>query len=130
MDSLSALPASFSPELKNFALPKSSLEGLKGVPYQELGNLGALPAPNAPLISAPSGPSGSSFENILGKLVNEVSGKQASAGAAVSGLLSGEKIPLHQAMLAAEEASLSFQLMVEVRNKLLDAYHEMMRMQI
>ena len=37
---------------------------------------------------------------------------------------------LHQAMIAMEEASVSFQLMVEVRNKLLESYQELMRMQI
>jgi flagellar hook-basal body complex protein FliE len=45
-------------------------------------------------------------------------------------VLSGQNIPLHQAMLSVEEASVSFQLMVEVRNKLLDSYQELMRMQI
>jgi len=42
----------------------------------------------------------------------------------------GEPIPLHQAVIAMEEASVSFQLMVEVRNKLLEAYQELMRLQI
>lgn len=130
MDSISALSGSFSPDLRNFALPQASVQGLKGVPYQELGNLGSLPAPGAPLLPAPTGGSGGSFDNILGRLVNEVSGKQAAASSAVAGLLSGEKIPLHRAMLASEEASLSFHLMVEVRNKLLEAYHELMRMQV
>lgn len=130
MDSISALSGSFSPDLRNFALPQASVQGLKGVPYQELGNLGSLPAPGAPLMAAPTGGSGGTFDNILGRLVHEVSGKQAAASSAVAGLLSGEKIPLHRAMLASEEASLSFHLMVEVRNKLLDAYHELMRMQV
>ena len=37
---------------------------------------------------------------------------------------------MHQAMIAMEEASVSFQLMAEVRNKLLESYQELMRMQI
>ena len=45
-------------------------------------------------------------------------------------MLSGENVPLHQVMIATEEASVSFQLMVEVRNKLLEAYQELMRMQV
>ena len=44
--------------------------------------------------------------------------------------LAGQNVPLHQAMIAMEEASVSFQLMVEVRNKLLESYQELMRMQI
>ena len=72
----------------------------------------------------------SSFGNVLGRLINEVGDKQSAAGEAVSGVLSGQNVSLHQAMIAMEEASVSFQLMVEVRNKLLDSYQELMRMQI
>jgi flagellar hook-basal body complex protein FliE len=46
------------------------------------------------------------------------------------GVMSGQGVPLHQAMIAAEEASVSFQLMVEVRNRLLESYQELMRMQV
>ena len=70
------------------------------------------------------------FGQLLGQMVSEVSGKQAAAGDAVSGLLAGQNVPLHRAMIAMEEASVSFQLMVEVRNKLLESYQELMRMQI
>ena len=70
------------------------------------------------------------FEKIVTGLVGDVSAKQAAAGDAVSGLLSGQNVSLHQTMIAMEEASISFQLMVEVRNKLLESYQELMRMQI
>ena len=77
-----------------------------------------------------SSSSASSFGNLFGRLVQDVSDKQAAAGEAVSGLVSGKNVPLHRAMIAMEEASVSFQLMVEVRNKLLESYQELMRMQI
>jgi flagellar hook-basal body complex protein FliE len=48
----------------------------------------------------------------------------------VNGVLSGQNVSLHQTMIAMEEASISFQLMVEVRNKLLESYQELMRMQV
>jgi flagellar hook-basal body complex protein FliE len=73
---------------------------------------------------------GASFGQMLGSMVNDVSARQSAASDAVSGLLSGGNVPLHQAMIAMEEASVSFQLMVEVRNKLLESYQELMRMQI
>ena len=73
---------------------------------------------------------GRAFSDFLGEMVRDVNGKQAAAGSAVEGVLSGENVPLHQAVLAVEEASVSFQLMVEVRNKLLESYQELMRMQI
>ena len=73
---------------------------------------------------------GESFGNVLGKLISDVNTKQNAATAAVDGLQSGQGVPLHQAVIAMEEANVSFQLMVEVRNKLLDSYQELMRMQI
>jgi flagellar hook-basal body complex protein FliE len=74
--------------------------------------------------------SGAHFENLLGDFVNDVAQKQAAAGGAVSGLLSGQNVSLHQAMISMEEANVSFQMMVEVRNRLLDGYQELMRMQV
>jgi flagellar hook-basal body complex protein FliE len=71
-----------------------------------------------------------SFDNVLTRLVNEVDARQTAAGDSVRGLLAGENVSLHQAMIASEEAGISFQLMVEIRNKLLESYQEMMRMQI
>ena len=71
-----------------------------------------------------------SFANVLGQFVTEVNDKQGMASEAVNGLLAGQNVSLHQAMIAMEEASVSFQLMVEVRNKLLESYQELMRMQI
>src|SRR5438132_13865758 len=73
---------------------------------------------------------GRAFSDFLGEMVHDVNAKQAAANHAVEGVLSGQNVPLHQAMLSVEEASVSFQLMVEVRNKLLDSYQELMRMQI
>lgn len=72
----------------------------------------------------------SSFGGLLGKLVGEVSAKQSDAASAVRSMLAGDQVPLHHAMIAMEEANVSFQLMVEVRNKLLESYQELMRMQI
>ena len=78
----------------------------------------------------PSAGGTDSFGSVLGQMVSEVNAKQFEASRAVGGLLSGQGVPLHQAVIASEEASISFQLMVEVRNKLLDSYQELMRMQI
>jgi len=78
----------------------------------------------------PGQSTGDSFGSVLGKLVSDVNAKQNAASAAVDGLQSGSGVPLHQAVIAMEEANVSFQLMVEVRNKLLDSYQELMRMQI
>ena len=76
-----------------------------------------------------TGNAGSAFSEMVGKLVSDVSVKQAQAGQAWQGVLSGQGVPLHQAVIASEEAAVSFQLMVEVRNKLLESFQELMRMQ-
>lgn len=75
-------------------------------------------------------PASDSFAGMLGKMVSDVNAKQNAAGQSVAALQAGQGVPLHQAVIAMEEASVSFQLMVEVRNKLLESYQEIMRMQI
>lgn len=87
-------------------------------------------APAPGVSGQPAGPHDVGFDKMLGTFVREVNAKQMAAGDAVTGLLSGQKVPLHQAMIAMEEASVSFQLMVQVRNKLLEGYQELMRMQV
>ncbi len=72
----------------------------------------------------------SSFSSMLGQMVSDINAQQLNASQTVNALQSGQKVPLHQAVIAMEEASVSFQLMVEVRNKLLESYQEIMRMQI
>ena len=78
----------------------------------------------------PAQPAGESFSSVLGRMVEEVSAQQGAANNAVAALQSGQNVSLHQAVIAMEEANLSFQLMVEVRNKLLESYQELMRMQV
>lgn len=75
-------------------------------------------------------PAGGSFASMLGQMVSDVNAQQTASTQAVSALQSGQNVPLHQAVIAMEEANVSFQLMVEVRNRLMDAYQEVMRMQI
>jgi flagellar hook-basal body complex protein FliE len=75
-------------------------------------------------------PAGNSFASMLGQFVSDVNAQQAASAQTVSALQSGENVPLHQAVIAMQEANVSFQLMVEVRNRLLDSYQEIMRMQV
>jgi flagellar hook-basal body complex protein FliE len=98
----------------------------KTIPFTELEKLSPGILPNA----VSSAPAASNFESIVGGLVHDVAAKQTAASESVHGLLSGQNVSLHQTMIAMEEASVSFQLMVEVRNRLLESYQELMRMQI
>ena len=93
-----------------------------------MGNVGAADGAAA-LRSMPAlgGGSGDSFSNVLGNFIKEVNQKQVDASQTMQ---SSGNVSLHQVVIAMEEASVSFQLMVEVRNKLLESYQELMRMQI
>jgi flagellar hook-basal body complex protein FliE len=114
--------------------PVISSYGLQ--PLSRVGSTDVSNEVQAPLSSTesaeirPTQGSGESFSNILGRMVQEVNAKQGVASDAVAALQSGQNVSLHQAVIAMEEANVSFQLMVEVRNKLLDSYQELMRMQI
>jgi flagellar hook-basal body complex protein FliE len=134
MDALSALKMVTTPPaggLSANSMQDLAASATKSIPTAELQQLSSINS-DSPLQTsgAVSAGSGASFENMLGGLVNDVAQKQASAGSAVTGLLSGQNVSLHQAMISMEEANVSFQMMVEVRNRLLDSYQELMRMQI
>jgi flagellar hook-basal body complex protein FliE len=125
MNPLSAIRLPVGPEMLRAAAPANLAPS--AIPQYEFGQLASG---NTPPPSGVSSARGASFANTLDHMVADVSGKQAAASEAVSGLMSGQGVPLHQAMIAMEEASVSFQLMVEVRNKLLESYQELMRMQV
>ena len=78
----------------------------------------------------PVPPSGDSFATMLGRMVSDVNAQQTNATQTVGALQGGQNVPLHQAVISMEEANVSFQLMVEVRNRLLESYQELMRMQV
>lgn len=71
-----------------------------------------------------------SFSNILERAVHEVDAKMHTAETEKTKLLTGETNNVHQSMIAVQESSVAFSLMVEVRNKLVDSYQELMRMQV
>lgn len=61
---------------------------------------------------------------------DQVAGKLNAAAGDLQDLAAGRQDNLHHVMLSLEEAKLSFQLLVQVRNKMLEAYQDLMRMQI
>ncbi len=96
-----------------------------------LQDLPQLADPNLALAATrQTGDAGAGLSQLIGNLAQSVSQKSQEAGNAVSAMMSGQDVPIHQAMIAIQESSVSFQLMVEVRNKLLESYQEMMRMQV
>ncbi len=72
---------------------------------------------------------GSDFKKILSNSIQEVNKLQTEANESVQGMVLG-KTDIHTAMIDMEKAGISFRLMMQVRNKMLSAYEEVMRMQI
>jgi len=75
-------------------------------------------------------PSGEGFGKMLDGLVSTVDSKQMQADSLTKRVLLGDTDQLHQSVIAMQEASVSLSLMVQVRNKLVDSYQELMRMQV
>ena len=71
-----------------------------------------------------------SFGQTLERAMADVNALQNEAGKAVDKMVVGETVDLHEVMVAVEKAKTSFDLLMEIRNKALDAYREIMRMQV
>ncbi len=70
------------------------------------------------------------FSKVLESSISEVNGLQENAQKAMSDMATGEVKDLHQAAIAIDKAELSMKMMLEVRNKALNAYKEISRTQI
>ena len=70
------------------------------------------------------------FGDLLKKAVESVNAMQHDAGRLQEAVANGENVNIHQAVIAGEKAGLSFKLLMQVRNKMIDAYQEIMRMQV
>src|SRR5690242_5584210 len=97
--------------------------------------IGSLPVPaasdagaGAPGAGAPGGKA--SFGAVLKDSLAQVNSLQHEADAAIQSLATGGTATLHDTMLAVEKAELSFRLMMQVRNKIVEAYQEVLRMQV
>jgi flagellar hook-basal body complex protein FliE len=72
---------------------------------------------------------GGKFFETLQQSMDQVEGAQGDASTEVAQLLNGQGADLHSAMIAVEKADLSFQLMMQVRNKIVQAYQQISSMQ-
>ena len=91
------------------------------------------PIPSAmPAIAggAAAAPGGAEFKSAFADAIAKVESFQQNAQATIDRFLGGEGEELHQVALAAQQAELSFQLFMQVRNKVVSAYQEVMRMQV
>lgn len=73
---------------------------------------------------------GESFADTLKGAINTVDKLQKDADVKMQELVTGKSQNIHETMIAAEKADIALKLMVQVRNKIIDAYQEIMRMQV
>lgn len=89
--------------------------------------VGGEPSLTTRTSGAEGAPEGLSFEAVLEKTVGAASAKEHEAVAKAEGLAAGRLDDLHGTMIAMKEADISLKLVGNVRNKLLDAFHELWR---
>lgn len=92
----------------------------------------AAGALNIPSVSTPApidAPDADGFSNALSALVNGAEDAAGGANKAVVGMLN-KSVDVHDAMIAVQRAEMSLQLAVQIRNKLVNAYNDIMRMSI
>ena len=73
---------------------------------------------------------GPSFTEVLGAALDKLNGEQIQAEQMTEALATGQAPDLHSVMIASTKSEISFQLAVQIRNKAVEAYQEIMRMQI
>lgn len=80
--------------------------------------------------SSVSGNSGPSFAETLKNAVNSVNEMQKQSDVGMQKLATGKSDNLHEVMIAAEKADIALKLMVQMRNKMIEAYQDIMKMQV
>ncbi len=83
----------------------------------------------APIQAGSAAPAGG-FEHWVSTELNALNQQMVVAERGVQGLAAGSAVSVHDVMLQMEQARLSFQLAIQVRSKILEAYQDVMRMQV
>lgn len=96
-------------------------------PISNIGSISSI----IPGIASSTGASQSgTFQSVLESTINTVEGLQNKAGDSIQKFLSGQNEDLHTTVLATQQAEMAFQLGLQVRNKVVSAYQEVMKMQL
>ncbi len=98
--------------------------------YLQIKGIEGIPEPFGSPPVKPGSQGGQGFGDVLKNAVEAVNAMQHEAGRLEDAVAKGESVNIHQAVIAGEKAGLSFRLLMQVRNKMIDAYQEVMRMQV
>jgi flagellar hook-basal body complex protein FliE len=94
-----------------------------------ISSLRILPAETGSASLRPATTSEPGFRDVLHSAIDDIQQLEGQAETKVAGVIAGNGADVHSAMIAVEKADLSFQLMMQVRNKIVSAYEEISRMQ-
>jgi flagellar hook-basal body complex protein FliE len=132
LDALSALTHAQIPTAGiNFQQTGPTVPGAPiGEGFQNLLQPAQSAQATAPLASLGGADGPTTWGHMAQQMVLDVNSKQQTAAQMVSDVLKGGPTPVHEAMVATEEASLSFEFLAEMRNKVVDAYQQVMQMQV
>ncbi len=71
-----------------------------------------------------------SFSDVISNAINNVNEKQINADNSIESLIKGDDITMHEVMISMQESQISMQLLIEVRNKMVEAYQEINKIQL
>ena len=95
----------------------------------QINNIAAV-TPLAPIGESGKASGATGFQQILKDAIHRVEQSRADATQAVEQFVTGENQDLHSTILATQRASLDFDLLLQMRNKVVQSYQEVMRMQL
>lgn len=101
------------------------MKGVQGV----AGTDGFLDAAMSTVTNTAASAPGTPFAGMFQAMVQQTSALDKKASQAVTGLMSGQGVEIHDAMIATQKADMAFELALQVRNKAVAAYQQMMGMQ-
>lgn len=102
---------------------------ITGIQMTNITGAGLSGTPHPAASSASSQTADSPFSDLLTDAIGKVGQLEDQARAAVSGLMTGSGVDVHQAMIASEKASMAFEMALAVRNKAVQSYQSIMSMQ-
>ena len=107
----------------------SNLAGPRSSGIQDTGPSRVGPAIGRHVPESATGIGGPTFADTLKEALGEVAGLQTEAQDTIGAFLRGEPVETHRVMAAAEEAGIALEMLIEIRNKITEAYRAVMQMQ-
>ncbi|MBZ0198618.1 MAG: flagellar hook-basal body complex protein FliE [Ignavibacteriaceae bacterium] len=95
----------------------------------EINQIGSFSQTLNPIKETPK-PGGEAFENVITDFIGQVNNQQHETANLTDAFIHGGDVQLHEVMIAGEKAKTSLDLLMEIRNKAIDMYKELTRIQI